>query len=41
MWIAIPITLKRVMTSGYSPYADTPTAATAPVTTVDLALLIF
>ncbi len=41
LWIAPPITQKRVMTSGYSPCADTPPAATALVTTVDVALLIF
>ncbi len=34
-------TLKRVMTSRYSPCIDTPLAATAPVTAVVIALLLF
>jgi hypothetical protein len=39
--IALPKIQKRVMTSRHSPCADTPPAATATVTTVDVVLLIF
>jgi hypothetical protein len=41
MWSALPKPQKRIVISWYSPCADTPSAATAPVTTVDIALLIF
>jgi hypothetical protein len=40
MWSALSKTHKRVVTERYSPCDNTPTAATAPVTTVDIALLI-
>jgi hypothetical protein len=40
MWSALPRTQKRVVTLRYSPCDDTPAAATAPVTTDEIALLI-
>jgi|LakMenEpi03Aug12_release.lakeMendotaPanAssembly.Ray.scaffolds.fasta_scaffold2050700_1 hypothetical protein len=41
MCSALPKTQKPVVTLRYSPCDDTLTAATAPVTTVEIALLIF
>jgi hypothetical protein len=41
MWIVLPKTQKHIMTSTYSSYDNTPPAATAPVMTVDIELLIF